>query len=442
MAIITRRNTLALGAGAIGASAWPRTGQAAIGLPNVEPPKMEVEKGATLRVLRPTKFLDPDQEIWNRNTAAFTQATGVAVRTDYVGWEDLRPQTAVSARTGAGPDVVVGWPDDPHLYTDKLLDVSELAEYLGRKYGGWYYLAEKYGQKNGTKTWIAIPMGGSGGPMVYRKSWVKEAGFDGIPSDLGQFLTMCRNLKKNNHPVGFALGNAVGDANSYASWLLWAHGASLVDEAGKVSIDSKQTIDALNYCREMYPSMINGTLGWNDASNNKAFIAGEISMTTNGVSIYYALKNDPKTAEQAEDTDHAVLPAGLAGSPPQSALILNAMVFKHTRFPNAAQQYLRFMMEEEQYLAWLTGSVGYWSQPLKAYAQAPIWTSDPKLAVYKETCDNRFWNGYRGPITAASGAATADYVVVHMFAAVASGSSTPEEAAKEAASRAARYFKA
>ena len=442
MAIITRRNSLVLGAGALAASAWPGEGRAAIGLPNIEPPKMEIEKGATLRVLRPTKFLDPDQEIWNRNTAAFTKETGVAVRTDYVGWEDLRPQTAVSARTGAGPDVVVGWPDDPHLYTDKLLDVSGLAEYLGRKYGGWYYLAEKYGQKDGTKNWIAIPMGGSGGPMVYRKSWVKEAGFDSVPTDLGQFMTMCETLKKNGHPVGFALGNAVGDANSYCNWLLWAHGGSLVDEAGKVSLDSKQTIDALKYCRAMYPSMIGGTLGWNDASNNKAFIAGEISMTTNGISIYYALKNDPATAQQAEDTDHSVLPAGVAGGSPQSALILNAMVFKHTRYPNAAQQYLRFMMEEEQYLAWLTGSVGYWSQPLKAYAAAPIWSSDPKLAVYRETCENRFWNGYRGPITAASGAAVADYVVVHMFAAVASGSSTPEDAAKEAAARAVRYFKA
>ena len=441
MPIITRRDTLAIGAGALAATTFAREGRAAIGLPNIQPPKMPAENGATLRVLRPTKFLDPDQVVWNKNTAEFTKQTGIQVRVDYVGWEDLRPQTAVAARTGAGPDIVVGWPEDPHLYSDKLLDVSELADYLGRKYGGWYFLAEKYGIRHGTKTWTSIPMGGSGGPCVYRKSWVKEAGFDSIPTDMGKFLELCQNLQKIGHPVGFALGNAVGDANSYTQWMLWAHGGKLVDEEGRVAIDSKETIEALRYCKAMYPTMIGGTMGWGDPSNNKAFISGDISLTSNGVSIYFALKNDPKLAEAAADTDHAFMPFGPVGRNPQSALILNAMVFKHSKYPNAAQQYLRFLMEEEQYEPWLTGCIGYWSQPLKAYANAAVWTSDPKLKVYRETCDNRFWNGYSGPINAAAGASSADYVIVHMFAAVASGSATPEDAAKQAAAQAQRFYK-
>ena len=59
--------------------------------------------------------------------------------------------------------------------------MNELAGYLGKKYGGWYFLAEKYGKKWGTNDWISLPMGGSSGPCVYRISWVKEAGFDAIP---------------------------------------------------------------------------------------------------------------------------------------------------------------------------------------------------------------------------------------------------------------------
>ena len=441
MAIITRRHGLALGASALALSAAPRRARAALGDAGVEPPKMPVEKGASLRVLRPAKFVGPDQVIWDQNTERFTKETGVKVRTDYVGWEDLRPQTAVSARTGAGPDVVVGWPDDPHLYADKLIPMTELAGYLGRKYGGWYFLAEKYGQKHASKDWISIPMGGSGAPCVYRESWVKDAGFDGIPTDLDQYLALCRNLKKNNRPAGFALGNAVGDGNAFCNWLLWSHGGKVVNEDGQVALDSKATIDALKYAKEMYPSLINGTLGWNDSSNNKAFVSGDISMTQNGVSVYFALKNDPSKAEQAADVNHAHMPFGAPGKPAEAVLMLNAMVFKHTKYPNAAQNFLRFMMEEEQYVPWLTGCVGYWSQPLKAYANAPVWSSDPKIAVYRDSCGNGFWNGYAGPISSASSAVTADYVVVHMFAAAASGSSSPEDAAKDAASRAQRYYK-
>jgi multiple sugar transport system substrate-binding protein len=439
---LTRRDTLILGAGALAATGLAgNAARAAIPVADVPPPKQEAEKGATLRVLRPSKFVDPDETIFRANTKAFTEATGIPVRVDFVGWEDLRPQTAVTANTGAGPDIVLGWPNDPHLYSDKLVNVSELAEYLGKKYGGWYFLPEKYGKKWGTNDWIALPMGGSTGPTVYRGSWVKEAGYDTIPADLDKFLDLCRKLKKNGHPAGFSLGNAVGDANGYSSWLLWAHNSFLVDEKGNVAINRKETIDALKYGKELYPNLIPGVLSWNDSSNNKAFAAEEIGLTFNGVSIYYVLKNDAKTAHIAADTEHASQPFGHAGKTPASALILNAMVFKHSKYPNAAKEYLRFMMEQEQYDKWLTGCLGYWAQPLKAYAKSAVWTSDPKLAIYRDGCGNEFWEGYKGPINAAAGSVTANYVLVHMFAAVASGQAEPEDAVREAERLAKRYYK-
>jgi len=438
---LTRREAIALGAGAVAAEIGAIPSSAAIGAATVTPPNQPPEKGATLRVLRPTKFVDPDETIFRANTKAFTNATGIPVRVHFVGWEDLRPQTAVTANTGAGPDVVLGWPNDPHLYSDKIVDLSELAEYLGKKYGGWYFLPQKYGKRWGTDQWIALPMGGSTGPTVYRTSWVKEAGYDHIPADLDRFLDLCRKLKKNGHPAGFALGNAVGDANGYASWLLWAHNGYLVDEKGVVAINRKETIEALKYAKELYPNLIPGVLSWNDTSNNKAFMAEEISLTFNGVSIYSVLKNDPRTAHIAEDTDHAPRPFGLAGKTPASALILNAMVFKHSKHPNAAKEYLRFMMEQEQYDKWLTGCLGYWSQPLKAYAESAVWGSDPKIAIYRDGCANEFWEGYKGPISAAAGAVAANYVLVNMFAAVSSGDATAKDAVSEAERLARRYYK-
>jgi multiple sugar transport system substrate-binding protein len=60
------------------------------------------------------------------------------VRVDNEGWEDVRPKAAVAANTGAGPDIILSTNDDANLYPDKLLDVTDLAEYLGKKYGGWY----------------------------------------------------------------------------------------------------------------------------------------------------------------------------------------------------------------------------------------------------------------------------------------------------------------
>ena len=179
---ITRRGSLAIGAAA-SAGLLATRAQAAIPTASVPLPKQPLEQGATLRVIRPTKFVDPDEIIWNENTAKFTKATGVPVRVDYVGWEDLRPQVAVAARTGAGPDVVVGWATDPHLYSDKIIDMTELADYLGKKYGGWGALPQKYGKKHGTNSWLALPMGCGGSALVWRKSWVNEAGYAAPPDE-------------------------------------------------------------------------------------------------------------------------------------------------------------------------------------------------------------------------------------------------------------------
>ena len=447
MVEFTRRNSLILGATALGAAAIPAGNARAevddVPTVDVKPLDYKLEKGATLRVLRPAKFVDPDQTFWDLNTKKYTQATGIEVKTDYLSWEEMRPQEAVTANTGAGPDIIIGFSSDPQIYASKILDVTDLADYLGTKYGGWFKLAELYGRKWGSKRWISIPIGGGAGPTVYRVSWVKQAGFDSVPDDLDGFLKLCQGLQKIGHPCGFSLGHALGDANGYASWLLWTHGAYLVDEKGKIAIDSKETIAAMKYATEMQKTMIPGTLSWNDAGNNKAYAAGQISLTFNGVSIYLANKMSPDPAQQAiaADTNHKLQPRGVSKTNVQSATPLNAMVFTHTKYPNAAKDYIRFMMEKEQYGPWLSNCIGYWSEPLAAYSKMKFWSADPKLEPYAGAMDTQYYDGYKGPITPASSAVAANYTIVDMFASVVTGNATPEAAAKLPAKQAERYYK-
>ena len=112
------------------------------------------------------------------NSRKFTEETGVPVVLESENWEDLRPKAAVAANVGSGPDIIIGTNDDPHQYPTKLLDVSDVAEYLGKKYGGWYDLFRQYGMTDGR--WIALPQGAGQGAVVYRESHVKAAGFTAI----------------------------------------------------------------------------------------------------------------------------------------------------------------------------------------------------------------------------------------------------------------------
>ena len=402
--------------------------------------KVTPEKGAKLRVLRWKRFVQGDEDVWAANTKKFTAMTGIEVRVDAEGWEDVRPKAAVAANVGSGPDIIISTMEDAHQYPDKLVDVSDVANYLGNKYGGWFDSAKAYGMEG--KKWVAIMMGAAGNAVVYRDSHVKAAGFDSVPKDMAGFLKLCQALKAKGTPAGFALGNATGDS-SWTHWLVWAHGGKLVDAKNNVVINSPETIAALEYSKQLYETFIPGTLSWLDPNNNKAFLDGQLSLTANGISVYYAAKTspDPKLQEMAKDIQHAYFPLGLDGKARELNLVFPMMIFKYTKYPNAAKEYLRFMMEREQYVPWQEASIGYVCHPLAAYEKSAFWTADPKNTPYRDCMKNMTPNGYAGTLGYASAAAVADFIIPNMVAEAASGSKTPKEAAERAQKRAERYYK-
>ena len=399
------------------------------------------EKGAKLRVLRWSRFVQGDIDAYMANVKKFTEKTGIEVRVDNEGWEDVRPKAAVAANTGAGPDIILSTNDDANLYPEKLLDVTDLCDYLGKKYGGWFPCCYDYLRPDG-KRWIGVPLGSAGSMQVYRKSMLDAAGVTSFPKDTGAFLNMYKALHAKGTPGGMALGNATGDSG-WTHWLIWAFGGAIVDKNNRVTIDSPETIKALEYVKELYQYFIPGTLSWLDPNNNKAFLDSQISVTNNGISIYVAAKNsaDPKIKEMAGDIYHAPFPVGPVGVPTEYHLFFNQMVMKYTKYPQAAKEFLRFMMEADQFNAWLQGGGGYVSHPLAAYDANPIWTSDPKNTPYRDSTRHLRPAGYAGKLGYASAGALADFIVANMVAEAGSGAKTPKEAAERAQKRAERYYK-
>jgi len=436
MGQFTRRDAMkALGAAAV-ATAVPGARVSAAPDYHVAP-----EKGAKLRLLRWKRFVQGDEDLWLANTRKFTEQTGIEVRVESENFEDIRPKAAVAANVGTGPDIVIGWYDDPQLYPDKLVDMTELANYLGAKYGGWYDVCKRYGMRD--NRWIGLPLGAPCGCVTYRQSQIRAAGFDTIPKDFPGFLKLCQALKAKGTPAGLALGNAVGDANGWCHWVVWGHGGKLVDEHDRVAINSKETLAALEYAKELYQTFIPGTLSWLDPNNNKAFLAGEISLTFNGISIYYVAKTskDPALNAIAADIGHTNYPVGPIGRATELQAFTQAFVFKYTNYPNAAKEYLRFMWEKEQYWPWQEASMGYVTQPLAGYEANPVWTEDPKRTPFRDSLKKMQYHGYAGSLGPASAAALADYIMVNMVAEAASGASTAKAAAARAEKRAQRYYK-
>jgi multiple sugar transport system substrate-binding protein len=440
----TRRRFLEAGATALGAAtiAGRVQAQAKAAAPALV---LKPEKGAQLRVLRWKAFVAGDEKAWNANSEKYTTATGVKVVVDSQSWEEVRPLALAAATEGKGYDIYISTFEDAHRYPDKLVQVNDVAEYLGAKYGGWYHAAQAYCRhqaKSGPNPWVAIPMGATGWCLVFRQSHIEAAGFARIPDNLDDFLKLCRGLQAKGTPAGFALGNATGDANSWTHWVLWAHNAKLVDARNNITIDSKETLAALEYAKELYQTFIPGTLGWRDPENNRAFLEGKISLTSNAISVYYAARSsrEPRLEAMAGDIGHANMPVGRTRRPTELNMPFPMMIFRHTKYPEAAKDYLRFMMEREQYVPWQQAALGYVTQPLRAYESNPLWNSDPKVTPFRDAMKVMLPNGYAGEIGAASATAMAEFVVVNMFADAVSGAMTPREAMQRATTRAQRIY--
>jgi multiple sugar transport system substrate-binding protein len=375
------------------------------------------EKGAKLSMLRWKYFVQSEDDAFVKLIDAFTKATGVKVDISRESYEDVQPKASVAANTGTGPDLFWGLYSLPHLFPQKCVDMTDVADYLGKKYGGWVDSAVKYG-KNGNK-WIAIPICYSGALINYRLEASKKAGFAKFPTKTDEMLEYAKAMKAQGTPGGFALGHASGDGNTWVHWCLWAHGGQTVDANDKVILNSPETAKALEFAKALYGHMIPGTASWNDASNNKAFLAKEIHWTNNGISIYVAAQNSAK--DVAEDMDHAYFPVGPVNKITELHLMYPALAMTYTKYPQACKALIAFMLEADNFNPWIQSAKGYLTHCLNAYDKNPIWTSDPKNTVFRDVAKRSLTAGGLGSVGEKAATAIADFVVLDMFANYATG---------------------
>src|SRR5689334_5618439 len=80
------------------------------------------------------------------------------------------PQLVSMVENKSGADVA--WMQQEWLYRDALVDVSDIADYVGKTYGGWYDAIKLLSVDNGK--WKTVPNSNIGQLMVYRKDWFDE----------------------------------------------------------------------------------------------------------------------------------------------------------------------------------------------------------------------------------------------------------------------------
>ena len=421
----SRRDFLRIAAaGAAGAALAPAAGRAA---------------DKTVTLLHETSFIPPFDEYMQKTLApAYEKLTGVKVNYELTAVGSLPTRMSTASETGAGPDVTMSFLLLPFLYDEKLMDLSDLAEDIGKKQGGWYPAAREATVVNGK--WKAIPFSNIGQLMNWRTDWFAEIGVKTFPETWDEFYEVGKKLKAKDHPYGLELGHGFGDNHGWIYPLLWSYGGHEVEADGKtIVIDSDETARALDYARKLFKDcVLEDCLGWTDVSNNKAWMAEQISCTNNAESIlWFAKKNFP---EIGKVTDQAQNPAGPKGRFHMMSSISHA-IFNFSPQKEEAKKFLAWVMDEKQLGPWYAIADTYYQPLLHGYDKAPMWQVEPRNIPYRDSLANAHLLGWPAPPNRQLAENIAKYVIVDMFAKACSGTST-KDAIKSAEAQLKEIYRA
>jgi multiple sugar transport system substrate-binding protein len=377
-----------------------------------------------LALLHESSFIKSFDEFMVKTLAPrYEKETGIKVVYETTSVGALTTRMSTVAETGAGADVTMDVLLTPFLFDEKFVDVSDIADEVGKQSGGWYDVAKEAAVVNGK--WKAIPFSNIGQLMNYRTDWFKEVGVTKFPDTWEELYEVGKKLKAKDHPFGFELGHGFGDNHGWLYPLLWSYGGHEVEADGKtVSIDSAETAQAVDFARKFYKdTMLEDVLGWTDVSNNKAFFAEQISCTNNAESILWLGKRD--FPEIGKVTDQAQNPAGPKGR----FHLMNSIshsIFTSTPDKDAAKAFLRWLMQEKQLGEWYASADSYYQPLLHGYDKHPMWQVEPRNIPYRDAIATAHLPGWPAPASRALAENVAKYVVVDMFAKACGGASTKD----------------
>ena len=154
-------------------------------------PTYTPEEGATLRLLRWVPFVKAEEEAWNANTAAFTEATGIEVETNVQDNETF--QESINSYLQGTPQDVFTWFAGfrARFFDDQgfIGDISDVWDDIGDGFTEGFKEASSNGDKQ-----IFVPLYNYPWAMFYRKSVFEEKGYT-PPANLDEFKTLAAKMQ-------------------------------------------------------------------------------------------------------------------------------------------------------------------------------------------------------------------------------------------------------
>jgi multiple sugar transport system substrate-binding protein len=406
-------------------------------------------QGTTLHWLKFVDFVPvSDRLLRGKISEECKKALGITLQIETINGDGVQARISSAIQSRTGPDILMAANNWAQLYGESAVDVSDIAEVMGKEQGGFYETARAVA--NDGKKWIAVPFTILGVLFANRTSWFTEVGPGPgkFPKTWDEYRAVGKQLKAKGRPYGQTLAHAFGDGPAFWYPYLWSWGGKEVEADGKtVALDSPATVESVKFAVPFWKECFDeGGLSWDDAGNNRAFLSNTISSTSNGASIYLLAKSKPETyltetgKPIKDDVFHAPLPKGPGGQFSYHVPFSN-IVPAYTPNQKAAKDFLRWFQSKDIYEEWFTSQQGFSVGPTKIWEQDKVWQVDPVMAPYRTAALSGRYAGYAGPAGRAAAEAISKFIIVDMYTKAVQGMA-PADAVKWAHSELVKIYAA
>lgn len=288
-----------------------------------------------------------DKQVLTPELKKFQKKTGIKVKLEVIGWNDLQTRIQTAITSGQGPDVVnIGntWAASLQATGGFLPFDDSAMKAIGGK-DKFVKTAMDTGGAPG-KTPTSVPLYGLAYGLYYNKKMFADANLT-PPTNWGELVTDAKKLTKPKKNVyGFSLAAGSYTENAHFAFINAAqNGAALFNSKGDPTFTSSGVVNGVKrYIDLMQKDKVvptgnaqydNGTKSVNDFANGKSAMIlnqnnADASIKSNGMkSNQYGVVPFPAPAGADKVASH------VAG--------INLSVFKNTKNKDGALKFVKFM---------------------------------------------------------------------------------------------------
>lgn len=385
----------------------------------------------TLKILQWSHFVPAYDKWFNTEyTKEWGKKNGTEVVVDNINLALIESRAAAEVSAQQGHDLVL-FLAPPAVFEDQVVPMNDVYAECEKRHGKPIDLAVKSTYNPKTRAYFAFSDSFVPDPVNYRTDLWSEIGMK--PDTWDDIRVGGKKIKdKHRIPVGVGLSAEIDTAMAMRA-IMYSFGAHEQDAEGNLTINSKETMEALRYVKALFEEcMTSEVLAWDASSNNRQMLAGRSSLVLNAISV-------TRTGESQKLPIHEKIGLAKAAKGPVRRMGLEHVMncYAVWKFADNREGAQKFLIDYVDTFEQAFKASGFYNFPCftktvpdlkQLIAHDANSAPADKYAVLGDVLEWATNVGYPGYSTAAIADTYQTWVLNTMFAECATGAETPEGA--------------